>query len=100
MRLIAEEFICYVFLVCTRPSTISSLVYFVLDRVRPPLYFMNMLEYKVLHILNLRSKYYVCNIFIKWDLPIYSTLRFYIKIINNKYIYNKSYDHTKKPKNN
>ena len=36
---IAKGFISYDFLVCTRPSTISSLVYFVLDRVRPLLCF-------------------------------------------------------------
>jgi len=57
---IAEEFICYAFLICTRPNTISSLVYFVLGRVGPLLCFMDMLGYGVLHIPNLRTLWILC----------------------------------------
>jgi len=57
---IAEEFTSYAFLVCTRSSTISSLVYFVLGRVGPLLCFMDMLGYGVLHIPNLRTLWILC----------------------------------------
>jgi len=50
---ITEEFVCYAFLICTRPSTISSLVYFVLGRVGPLLCFMNMLGYDTLYLKSL-----------------------------------------------
>jgi len=57
---IAEEFISYVFLVCTRSSTISSLVFSILGRVGPLLRFMDMLGYRVLHIPNLRTLWILC----------------------------------------
>jgi len=57
---IAEGFISFDFLVCTRPNTISSLVYFVLGRVWPLLCFMDMLGYGVLHIPNLVLSRYLC----------------------------------------
>jgi len=65
---IAGEFICYVFLVCTRPSTISSRVYFfVLGRVGSLLRFMHMLGYGVLHIQNLLTLWILCMWrFIQW----------------------------------
>jgi len=48
-------YLFWFFLICTRPSIISSLVYFVLDRVGPLLCFMDMLGYIVFHTPNLRT---------------------------------------------
>ena len=69
---IAREFIFYVFLVCTRLIAISSLVFYVLGRVRPPscLWICWGTEYFIFQIF-VPSGYYVYDVLLNGFLSIY-----------------------------
>ena len=89
MRPIVEEFICYAFLIDTRPSTISSLVYFVLGRVG--LFYVLWIcwgrKYFISQIF-VPSGYYVCGILLNglylfiWDVTFMVSERSFLRSVD------------------
>jgi len=69
---IAGEFSYYVFLVCTKLIAISSLAFYILGHVRPPLclWICWVTEYFIFQIF-VPSGYYVCGVLLNGFLSIY-----------------------------